>query len=388
MNFLVPYLVRWDSLNRSRYYQIFQILAAKGHNIHIVQPPIMKSNDTGFIEGTEQTLPNVFLHSMKINSLFWNLRVPFNKILKKGWYCIKVNIALKELICKYDIDAVIFYNMILYPITRQEEALSVYDLGDDHIELLRHELGPFTNNIILRLAERMLKETLKNSDLVFSVSCHLREKYHPKSIVLPNGVSIENVQPGCGKELRRQCSKPVIGFAGSLEYFINFAHIFEAASRLRDYTFVIAGGGRQFEWLQEEKKRGGLNNLILTGGLSYREILQYIDSFDICLNLFKKSPLTDGACPIKLFEYMAFKKPIISSRIQEVRRIDKDFIYWADSVEELVSAIETILSSPDDVRERTEKEYRILSKNYTWPQIVDKFTSIVARSLDQKNVNR
>ena len=163
MNFLVLYLARWDSLNRSRYYQIFQILAAKGHNIHIVQPPLMKSKDTGFIEKQKQALPNIFLHNMTINPIFWNTRFPFNKIIKKAYYCVRINIALKELIRKHRIDAVVFYNILLYPVARQKGIVSIYDLGDDHVDLLRHEMGPFANNIILKLAERMLKRTLTGS---------------------------------------------------------------------------------------------------------------------------------------------------------------------------------------------------------------------------------
>lgn len=387
MNFLVPYLVRWDSLNRSRYYQIFKILAEKGHQIHIIQPPIMKSKDTGFIEYEQDSIDNLYLHDIDINGFFWNTTLPFNKIIKKGYYCLKINRSIKKFIDEYKIDAIIFYNMALFPLAKRKDILSIYDLGDDHIDLLRHELGKFSNRLILGWAENLLKKTLQRTDVVFSVSHFLTEKYCSNSIHLANGVSPDKIKPGSGEHLKSQYAGPVIGFVGSLEYFIHFDYIIEAASRLKNCTFVIAGGGREYDRLVNERSRRGLDNLIITGGLPHDEILNFIDSFDICLNLFKKSPLTDGACPIKLFEYMAFKKPIISTRIQEVQRIDKEFIYWADDVDELVKTIMCILDNPRAVIPRVEREYNELLQHYTWPRIADTFLKNIGEA-DEKNCCR
>ena len=384
MNILLPYLVRWNSLNRSRYYQILNCLASEGHEIHIVHPPLMKSKDTGFIETHEKLPENVSLHDLPINTFFWETSLPFNKIIKKGYYCLKINSSSKALIKKYNIDVVVIYNMALYPVTRLKNVLTVYDLGDDHIDLIAHELGIFSNKLTLSIAKKILKNTLIKSDVVFSVSQYLTKKYCEKSHILPNGVTLEDVHYGSGLEMRKKYKGPVIGFVGSLEYFISFDQIINVASSLRDYTFVIAGGGRQHDWILDEKKRLELDNLILTGGLPHAEILKHIDSFDICLNLFKKSPLTHGACPIKLFEYMAFKKPIISSRIDEVQRIDKEFLYWADTSEELESVIQKIIDNPGEASKKVDKAYDILVESYTWPQVASDFIKTTQNALKKK----
>ena len=384
MNFLVPYLVRWDSLNRSRYFQILKVLAENGHAIHIIQPPLMKSSDTGFTEIEQNQIPNIHLHDVEISNAFWNAELPFNKILKKGYYCIKINRSLGRFIKEYRPDAILFYNMALFPIAKRNDVVSVYDLGDDHIDLLRHELGRFSYGFILRWAEKLLKNTLKKTDVVFSVSHFLTEKYYSGSIHLPNGVSPDKIVLGSGKQLKERYKGPVIGFVGSLEYFIHFDYIVEAAARLSECTFVIAGGGREYDWLNEEKSRRGLANLVITGGLPHEEILRHIDSFDIGLNLFKKSPLTHGACPIKLFEYMAFKKPVISTRIQEVQRLDEDFIYWADNVDELVKTITDILDNPAAVTPRVERGHKALMSHYTWPGIADEFLEKVSEAVEKK----
>ncbi len=384
MNILVPYLSRWNSINRSRYVQILSRLAQNGHNVYLAQPPVMDSPDSGFVESREAPQGTIRLIDVEMPSLFWNAALPLEKVVKKGAYCLKLNAAIGRMIRAYHIDAVLFYSMALYPLAGRDDVVSVYDLGDDHVDLLRHELGKFSARPVIRLAERLLEKTLSRCDCVFSVSHHLAQMYFPDSIHLPNGVDMDMIRPGSGKHLRPVVQGPVVGFVGSLEYFIDFQQILDAAWLRRDCTFVVAGGGRQYRRLQDEKQRLGLGNLILTGGLPHEEILKYVDSFDICLNPFHLSPLTHGACPIKLFEYMAFHKPVISSRIAEVQRIGDGFLYWADSASELVSRIDEIVGQPREAAGRAQQGFEVLQRHYTWPRIADRFAAVVQERVEEK----
>lgn len=383
MNILVPYLSRWNSINRSRYVQILSRLAQNGHNVYLAQPPAMSSEDSGFVE-RGGSLNTIRLIDVDMPHLFWNAALPLEKVVKKGAYCMKLNAAIGRMIRAYDIDAVLFYSMALYPLAGRGGVVSVYDLGDDHIDLLRHELGRSAVRPLIHLAERLLGKTLSRCDCVFSVSHYLAQKYFPESIYLPNGVDMDEVRPGSGKHLRPAGPGPVVGFIGSLEYFIDFQQILDAASLRRDCTFVVAGGGRQYRWLQREKQRLRLGNLILTGGLDHEEILKYVDSFDICLNPFRLSPLTHGACPIKLFEYLAFHKPVISSRIAEVQRIGDGFLYWADSAPELAARIDEIVRQPREAAGRAQQGYEVLQRHYTWPRIADRFAEVVQERVEEK----
>ncbi len=386
MNILVPYLSRWNSINCSRYVQILSRLARNGHNVYLAQPPVMDSPDSGFMEARDDQRDNIRLLDVTMPPLFWNAALPMEKVVKKGAYCLKLNAEIGRMIRAHRIDAVLFYSMALYPLAGRDDVVSVYDLGDDHVDLLRHELGKYSARPVIRFAEMLLEKTLSRCDCVFSVSHHLAHKYFPGSIHLPNGVDMDTIRPGSGKHLRPAGNGPVVGFVGSLEYFIDFQQILEAASLRRDCTFVVAGGGRQYRRLQDEKQRLGLGNLILTGGLDHEEILKYVDSFDICLNPFRLSPLTHGACPIKLFEYMAFRKPVISSRIAEVQRIGDKFLYWADSAPELVARIDEIIRQPREAAGRAQQGFEVLQRHYTWPGIADRFAEVVQAHVEEKRL--
>ena len=381
----MPYLIRWNSLNRSRYYQLFSKLAKCGHKIYILQPPTMDSADTGFVQLEENAQKNVFICDVKVNKLFWNIPLPFNKVVKKIYYCWKINQDIKALVKNFSIDVILFYNLALYPLSKINSCIKIYDLGDDHIELLKHELGRFNNKLFIEIIRKFMNRTMNSCDVVTTVSQDLATKYPAKSYILPNGINLEDIKLGSGLEIRKKYGSPIVGFVGSLEYFINFDLIIETASKMKDVVFIIAGGGRQYDRLLKTKKIRKLTNLFLTGGLKHSEILSHIDAMDICLNTFLKTPLTDAATPIKLFEYLAYKKPIISTRINEVQNIDKNFIYYADSVEETILTIKHILSNPDEAKEKAEIGFRLLRENYTWEKISDDFLALVEQKKSKLN---
>jgi glycosyltransferase involved in cell wall biosynthesis len=377
MNFLIPYLMRWNSLNRSRYYQLAVNLAQQGHSVHVLQPPSKQSADTGFVSVDETPHQGITIYDIPINETFWNMNLPFDKIFKKGYYCFLINQQIKQWVHDLSIDVLIYYNLALYPLSRIKSCVTVYDLGDDHIELLKAELGRFAFPWVIQQAEKWTCQMMRKSSLVTTISKDLEKKYPVPSTLLPNGINWKEIDPGSGKEIRASLKTPIVGFVGSLEYFIDFDLILEAASRLPEVTFLIAGGGRQLSRITGIKQERGLANVHLTGGCPHAEILRAIDAMDICLNLFIKSPLTDAACPIKLFEYMAYQKPVISTRIREVQNIDEGFLYYADNADELTQAIRRILVYRGEAAEKGVKGGHVVEEKYTWDKITKQFLQAI-----------
>ncbi len=377
MNFIIPYMFRWKSLNRSRYFQIFTQLAKSGHTVHVVQPPIMDSADTGFIE-TEIAIPkNLYLHDIPMSRFFWNLKFPLGKVIKKCCYSILANKKIKQMVTQYDIDAIMLFNLPQYPLSKMGQCLTIYDIGDDIIPMLKHELGFLCNPLILGWAKGLLGRMQENCDIITAISSVLRDKTPYDSYVIPNGVNLENATAGSGKSIRQKFKTPVIGFVGSFEYYIDFDVILESASMLKDYTFLLVGGGRQYLRVKQKVQELALTNVCLTGGVSHSEIMRHIDAMDICLNSFLKNPLTHGASPIKLFEYLAFRKPVISSSLDEVKHIDEGFLYYADNAQELVAAIEAILGDPEQAASCANKGFETVKEKYTWSKVTQQLLSII-----------
>jgi glycosyltransferase involved in cell wall biosynthesis len=195
--------------------------------------------------------------------------------------------------------------------------------------------------------------------------------------VLPNGVIFDGVAADCGASIREKYKKPIIGFLGSFEYFIDFDLMLNAAERLPNYTFLMVGTGREYQNVKNKIDAMGLKNVVLTGGCPHSEITKYIDAMDICLNIFKKIKISHSACPIKLFEYLSMKKPVISTRLNEIKNIDDGFLFYADTTEELVEAINYIMENEEVALEHSRKGSSVVRDKYQWPAITQKLLDII-----------
>jgi glycosyltransferase involved in cell wall biosynthesis len=385
MNILFPYMARWKAINWSRYHQILTKLAQMGHQVHVFQPPGQKSNETNYQE-IEVAIPaNFHLHEVALNEFIWQTHFPLNKLIKKGYYSLAVVSEIRKFIREHQIDVMLLYNIPQYPLLRIKECPIIFDFADDYIDMLRYEIGNLQKLQILRLAKYLLEQMFKKSDITLAVSNVLLEKLDYPSRLLPNGVDLAEFKIGSGQEMLENYPRPVIGFIGSFEYFIDFDLILSAARQLPEMTFLMVGSGRETAKIQERITREILKNVILTGGKPHYEIGKYIDIMDVCLNIFKKIPVSHRACPIKLFEYLAMKKPVISTRLDEVQKIDTGYLWYADTVEELVRTICQIVNNECTTTGQIQKGFESVQHQYNWEVIARNFVSIV-EEISQKKV--
>ncbi len=379
MNFLFPYMARWKAVNWTRYHQIFTCLAKTGHNVHVIQTPPVNSIETNFQEIEVEIPDNLHLHEVDINPAIWNRNYPLNKLVKKGYYSLKSVKKVKEIINEFSIDVMVVYNIPQYPLMKIDSCFKIFDFADDYIEMLRHELGRLGNPVIFKIAQSILDKMIVKSDLTLVISKVLADSIitedNEKVKVVPNGVDVDDMK--CGNVLKEEFKKPVIGFIGSFEYFIDFDIILEAAARLKDYTFLLVGAGRRLGEVENKIKEQGIENIVLTGGVPHGEISGYINAMDICLNIFKKIPISHGASPIKLFEYMSMKKPVISTRLEEVENIDKGFLFYADTADEIIQQIEEILINKEKAADYADKGYVTTEQEYSWPKITQQLVQLI-----------
>jgi glycosyltransferase involved in cell wall biosynthesis len=384
-------MARWKAVNWTRYHQIFTLLAELGHEVHVIQSPPQKSIETNFQEIKIDLPENLHLHEVEINSYIWNQQLPLNKLIKKGYYSFKSVKKVKEIIKRYNIDVLFLYNIPQYPLLKFSSCLKIFDFADDYNAMLKHELGKFSNPLIFKIGNRILNEMIKKSDLTFAVSQVLADSIAVngnKIYVIPNGVNIKESSWGSGQAIREKLRKPIVGFIGAFEYFIDFELILNTAERLTQYTFLLVGTGREYQKVKNSIETKKLKNIILTGGLPHAEVIKHIDAMDICLNVFKKIPISHGACPIKLFEYLSMKKPVISTRLDEVKNIDTGFLFYADTEDELVGEIKKIIFGGDLVAEYIEKGYSITKTQYNWHDIAQKILNIIEETRSNKGFCR
>lgn len=379
--FLLPYLGRWDQFRKSRFHQITDRLAANGHVVHVIQAPVTESEEVTFSRRSIELPENVVLHDAELRSGIWN--APFtNKVFQKGYYGVGVRKQVRRLIESEGVDVLWLYNLPHYPLAKVDSVPIVFDIVDDYIAMLNSELPGPTLGPVEGVQRWAYARLLERSDLITVISHELRDEVRkmvgesPPAVIVPNGVDTElfELQRDPEKGLR---DPPVVGFVGSFEYFIDFELILDAASALPDVRFLLVGDGREYEYVERQCAERGLDNLELPGLVESEEVPEYIRGMDICLNTFERVPLAHSAVPLKLFEYLSQGRPVVSTRINEVQRIDEDFLYYADTQRELVDAIETICSNYEDALDQATRTGSLIETKYNWDAIAKSFETAV-----------
>ena len=74
---------------------------------------------------------------------------------------------------------------------------------------------------------------------------------------------------------------------------------------------------------------------------------------------------------------MALNKPVVSTRLHELKHIDEGFLYYADSATELSEAIDKILAHPEEACVKARKGLKLTHDRYTWESLADQFVDKV-----------
>jgi glycosyltransferase involved in cell wall biosynthesis len=200
-----------------------------------------------------------------------------------------------------------------------------------------------------------------------------------RSLMLPNGADVAELDKADGGIWRARHDGPTVGFVGAFEYWVNFDLILRMALAMPRVTFLLVGGGRQWQSVRDEVASGGISNVHLTGAVPYRQAMDYVAGMDVCLLPFKHGAVSDGSCPLKLFEYAALRKPIVSTATREVKSIGNGWIEFADDEKEFQAAVESLLADPRAARRAGETGRALVEKLYNWPVLARQFEEFLLK---------
>ncbi len=294
-------------------------------------------------------------------------------------YGYKVLKTIKELRIKPDI----FYGRNLYalincvhlnkPIIYESHA--VPSLGRKTLEQYLFSKPQFIRLVVINQA---LFSYYKNNFKIFIK--------HPEKLCLaPDGAGINyNIRTNIINKI------PIIGYAGSLYPGKGIETIIKIANKLPEYKFVVAGGTpQQINQFNEN------NNITFKGYINPSNIPEFLSSCDILLapysnkvysEILKKINIVNWMSPLKIFEYMASKKPIIASNLPEIKEIleDKKTAYLVDhnNITGWKNTIVKILCKPKIANSIAENAFMELKNKYTW----DRRAKRVLENLSIKNL--
>lgn len=232
----------------------------------------------------------------------------------------------------------------------------VYDCMDEHTGFGTH--GPQTS----RDEERLLEE----SDLVVVTSRPLLERIRPlrpDALRLPNAADLERFATLPPRETSplAKLPRPVVGYYGAIAAWFDVDALALAAGRRRGWSFVLIGrtGGVELSRLD------ALPNVHRIGEVPYEKLPDYLTAFDVCTIPFQRTSLTEATNPVKLYEYLATGKPVVTRRLPEIEPFS-DVVELYDRPEDFDAALERALAPRPD-EEALAARRRQLARENTWP---------------------
>jgi glycosyltransferase involved in cell wall biosynthesis len=243
------------------------------------------------------------------------------------------------------------------------------------------------------LGKHLESHTLKNCDLVCVINEELKrytvemgarpEKVH----VVRAGVDVKRFNPNVDSYAMRaklgiDKDDVVLFFMGWLYPFSGLREVAMELAKVKDSypntKLLIVGEGSLYHELQQIKENYSLRQLILAGWQPYENIPEYIAASDICLLPAYNNEVMRNIVPIKMYEYMACGKPVISTRLPGIMKEfghNNGVIYVEHPTEVLMKAIK--LYNDNKAIKKWGAGARNFVEKYSWDKITDDFEHIL-----------
>jgi glycosyltransferase involved in cell wall biosynthesis len=192
---------------------------------------------------------------------------------------------------------------------------------------------------------RMEQDLVRRADLVLTSAqslCEERRPANPHTHFVSHGVDVDHFARALDPATEvpedvRGLPRPVIGFFGRIDTWVDVELVRDLALRQPAWSFVLAGKS-----VIDLAAVTSLPNVHALGQKPYSALPGYCRGFDVGIIPFRVNHLTTRANPLKLREYLAAGLPVVSSRLPEVARYE-GLVHMADGVEGFRAAIETAL---------------------------------------------
>jgi len=335
----------------------------------------------GFLRGLLQPLPNLWVHSPVIFPFARSN--PTIQKLNDGILLKLVRRYMRRL--KFDEPILwVFLPTAAGMMGKLSEKLVVYHCVDDY------SANPGVDPERIRELEMRL---LEHADIVFVTSNTLYEdkkKVRDKDIHLfENVVDVEHFvrlsQDAQPPDDMKNIPKPTVGYQGNISSYKTDLALIEHVARARpDWSVVLVGPVGWGDPNTDVGKLETLKNVYLLGRKGFDELPAYIASFDVCIIPFRVSESTQKSFPMKLFEYLACGRPVVSTALEPIKHYleDPQIGGVGHDYEGFVNEIARFLNASDDDTARAKRAE--LAKKFDWARRTEQIGEVVRKKLEER----
>lgn len=351
-----------------RPHHIALRLVAEGHRVIYFNGPIFlsfsifKYRKEGNIFITKKVSKN-----LAVASIFITPSLGKSRFFAKKLGLLSCKIPFKSL--NFEPNIAIFcslhYDFLLEPL-KSTGVKIVYDCIDDF-----SAFSGVSDVTATLESERYMTE---QSSLVIAASktlCERLSKINSSCFYIPNGADFEHFNTATRiKKVPDEIAglrHPIIGYIGAVFDWVNIELICRLAEVHPDYSILLVGPVNF--GLNKLRK---YSNIVMVGTKQYNVLPQYLACMDVCLIPFMINKLTLSSNPIKLYEYLAAGKPVVSTALPEIRNNASDIVYIGESDGDFIKKVEEAVKEVKRNESEVEKSRRIsFAKDNSWDRRVE-----------------
>ncbi|MGC8839498.1 MAG: glycosyltransferase [Anaerolineae bacterium] len=264
------------------------------------------------------------------------------------------------------------------------ERLVIYHVVDEYSayeEGYEDRVAPGKREAIRRKEQALLGQ----ADLVFTVSRPLWEAKHPfnpNTHLIPNGVNYEAFRGAVGAlppEDLAAVPPPRVGYVGNLNEKVDLSLLRRLAEARPGWSLVLVGPvSLRFDLHLVGELR--LPNVHFLGQKPVEALPGYVANLDVCLMPYKRNEWTRHISPLKMYEYLACGKPIVSTDIPAAREF-AHLLYLAEDEGSFLDLVARALQEADSslaVARQAE------AAKHTWRARVEAMSALIEAALAAK----
>lgn len=232
------------------------------------------------------------------------------------------------------------------------------------------------------IAERE-RRLVAGADLVLAATAALAERWRDvagnRAILVPNGCEYELFAAAAGAIGPRSLgTQPVLGYVGTIHEWFDWQAITALARAMPSARVRLVGPAQNVPADLPP-------NVELAGRRPYTEVPAIVAGMDVCLIPFRDPPgrsLLDGISPIKLYEYLAAGRPVVSALLSDAVALQAPgVVHLAGTPAAYVAAVATVLETawrPEEVARR-QSAARAHSWDSRWQAVEPRLRKLAGR---------
>ncbi len=378
----------WIKRNPHQQVHLAERMVQKGHEVRVIDYEILWRE-----EKNRKLLPKKRVYS--VSKVFPDIKItvirpPILKVVILDYismiftYSREIKYQIKQFKPDVILSMDILITLLAYPFARRKGIPIVYYTIDIDYRLIPYRFLQF-------IGKRIERWNIRHADLVLSINEGLREYTirmgadPSKTKVVRAGFDSQlfnaNVKgDDIRKKYRIKKTDILLFFMGWLYHFSGLKEVANELLNINneEIKLLIVGDGDAFKDLKKIQEDFHLENkMILTGRQPYVLIPEFLAAADICLLPAYNNEIMRDIVPIKMYEYMAMEKPIITTRLPGVVKEfgnDNGVIYADGSSDVLNKTISLIRNGKVSEEGRKAKNF---IKNLDWNKITNEFEQVL-----------